>query len=199
MITTLIFDLNKVLVTYEEKDVSQRYLDEVGIDEKEFWKAGMKHFNSYNCGLVSIEEFFLTIMDELELDHKYLKPLLSIHEEQFTVVEGMVDILKSVKGRYKLILLAGDGFESFDFKTGMENLKSYFDSTYATCYEKMNKRNPEIYRRVLDGEELEGEECLFIDDIQEHLDVAISVGIKTILFTDVNELKKSFDNLKIEY
>lgn len=42
------------------------------------------------------------------------------------------------------------------------------------------------------------EECVFVDDLQVNIDVANELGIKGVLYTNINQLKEDFETLKIQ-
>jgi putative hydrolase of the HAD superfamily len=54
---------------------------------------------------------------------------------------------------------------------------------------KMTKPDPEIYRYVLTKLGTRPEETLFIDDRRENVDAAIAMGMKGIVFRDVEKLR----------
>jgi HAD superfamily hydrolase (TIGR01509 family) len=50
------------------------------------------------------------------------------------------------------------------------------------------KPEPQIYRELLEGYGLHGEECLFIDDVPANVEGARRMGIKAILYQSPNQL-----------
>ena len=59
-----------------------------------------------------------------------------------------------------------------------------FDGVVISCRIQMVKPEIEIYRHLLDLYQLEATETVFIDDMQENLAAASSIGIRTIRFVD---------------
>ena len=54
---------------------------------------------------------------------------------------------------------------------------------------QINKPDPEIYKIILDKVGVPASECVFIDDIQENLDVASKTfGMKTILYQSFEQM-----------
>jgi HAD superfamily hydrolase (TIGR01509 family) len=67
---------------------------------------------------------------------------------------------------------------------------SLFNKTYLSYEMKKLKRDPLFFIEILQNEELEPKEILFIDDSKEIIDTAKSLGIQTHLFTNVPDFLK---------
>jgi putative hydrolase of the HAD superfamily len=65
-----------------------------------------------------------------------------------------------------------------------------FDVTVFSCLEGTKKPQREIYERTLARLRTPAGQTLFIDDRQDYIEGAKQVGLETILFKDVNQLKK---------
>ena len=111
-----------------------------------------------------------------------------------------VKFLNNLKKSYKIYLLSNTNIihkEFFDvicnkaFGTSMEE---YFEKTIYSHEIKLRKPNKEIFQYLVDQVNLEADEILFIDDLEENILNASSLGIKTHLFkrnskfTDLNYL-----------
>lgn len=189
MIKTIIFDLNEVVVRSGKID-NKVYLEELGIDKKTFWNRLRTFKIGYGLGKVSLEERFLKLLEKLGLNKELLEKAVELYNNDFLVMEGMEEILNKLKTRYNLIMLAGDGKGAITTKVDNFGLRGYFSEIYITYKEGLNKDNPEIYSRVLEKEELNPEGTLFIDDMKSHTKAAESKGIKTILFENVEQMKR---------
>jgi putative hydrolase of the HAD superfamily len=69
------------------------------------------------------------------------------------------------------------------------NWLSRFDVLVWSYQLKMAKPDPAIYRHVLKELGTRPEETLFIDDRQVNIDAANAMGMKGVLFTDVDQLR----------
>jgi putative hydrolase of the HAD superfamily len=65
-----------------------------------------------------------------------------------------------------------------------------FDVTVFSCLEGIMKPEREIYEIALDRLGTPAGETIFIDDRQEYINGAKEIGLKTILFKNINQLKK---------
>jgi len=189
VIKTIVFDLNRVLVTYKWESNGQ-YRKLTGMAGKTFWEEVRKVFNDYNIGKVDIKGLFTRVFEDLGLDKSTIPDLVKLHEKSFYVLPGMVDILEALKDDYKLILFAGDGKDSFYFKVYGFDLDKYFPEVTLTSYEGFNKKSEELYKILISNHNLDPKECLFIDDIETHVELAEAVGFNAIHFKDAKQLKK---------
>ncbi len=200
MIKTIVFDLNKTLVTYKTKrHLIEDYLKNIGVDRGVFWKTWKKYFQDYNTGKININEFFKKILAELNLDKKLLTNIKKSHEDAFSLIDGIYDILLKLKPDYRLILLAGDGRQSLKFKLDNFNLRCFFSKIYATCYEGVAKENPKIYMNLIQNENVVPNELLFIDDSEKFIKIAHDLGMSTILFKNAEQLKKDMIVFGIDF
>ncbi len=198
MITTIIFDLNKVLITHEDIDLDAEYKKYFGMTQKEFWKVGKEIFYTYeNPDKIQLDTFLLRILDYFHFDHDVLPVLTTLYEQAFSLVKGIEPLMTHLKEKYTLILLAGDGKDSFHFKTSTFHLEQFFSAMYCSADFAMRKTRKELYELILKKHTLKADEVLFIDDLQEHLTAAGSVGIHTILFKHVAQLKRELQNFSI--
>ena len=65
--------------------------------------------------------------------------------------------------------------------------------------ERVCKPDPKIYQILLQRYRLLPEECVFIDDRQENLDTAQQLGIETILFRTVEQVRKELKNKGVQF
>ena len=78
--------------------------------------------------------------------------------------------------------------KSFDFV-------KYTDGKIVSGFEKLAKPDPRIYKLLFERYSLDPTECVFIDDRQINIDAAMKLGMKTILFTDHDSVRKKLDEM----
>ena len=191
MIKAILFDLNKVLVNHKTMD--DEYMNEFGMNQYDFWKPRGEFLKDHITGKISLDRFILNIMDRNNLDKNKLPEAKKLHEEIFSPVYGMREILQSLKNNYSLILVAGDGEESMEMKLKKGKFTHYFDKIYATYYFKLDKDEPNFYKKVLEEINLNATEIIFIDDQERYIVAAKKLGIQTILFENSLKLKKDLE------
>ena len=197
MIKTIIFDLNRVLITF--RNINKDYRETFGITQKKFWKPVTEFFSDYAIGKTSLDQVLLNIMEKNKLDKNNLSEAKRLYEKNFSQIPGMNNLLGSLKTNYSLILAAGDGKDSLEMKIKKGNLTQYFDKIYATCYIKLMKTDINFYKEILSQSNLIPEEIIFIDDRKDNLNAAKKLNINVILFENLskleNDLKTKFNLL----
>lgn len=188
MIKNIIFDLNKVLVTY--KDIDKKYSGVLGISQNKFWEPAKKFFGDHVTGKIDADYFLLKLLEENKLDKCNFLEVKKLYFNNISNIPGMNNLLNSLKNNYLLFLAAGDGPGSLEMKLEKFNLSQYFKNIYATCYLGLIKTDTNFYKEILSRESLIPKETLFIDDRKPHLDAAEKLGINILLFKNASKLKR---------
>ena len=198
MIKNIIFDLNKTLVVYKKSGKSDKYLKNFGICKDTFWQTRKKYKVDYRRGKIDFNEFVKLILRDLKLNPKLIKVAKQLNHEDIILVTGMKGVLKKLEKNYKLLMLAGDGRGSLEYKVSKFNFDKYFYEIYASCYEGFEKNDPRLYERMIKKSKIIPTESLFIDDVKGHTKIAKDLGLKTVLFKDAKNLKDQLRKLKIK-
>ncbi len=193
MISTIIFDLNLTVVGVRLEDTVNKYMNQLGVSKKTLFKVAVEHWEGFETGKYGQDELARRIVASLKLSPEKGVDALRMLREDIYLVDGMDQVLAALHGKYRLLMLAGDGEEFLHAKLDKFNLKPYFDQIYCTCYEGIRKIDPQIYRNVLAKEKVPADQCLFVDDNPDFIKAAQSVGIQTILFKKSAQLR---DDLK---
>ena len=102
----------------------------------------------------------------------------------------MVEILRELKGKVKLV--SAQNSASFDFDHQSRSLESFnyfevfFYSSDFGCY----KEHPKYFKECIEKLGVKPEEILFFEDGPKNVEAAKSVGIDAQLFTSVEEFKR---------
>lgn len=196
MIKAIIFDLNKVLITF--KKIDEDYLKNLGITREEFWQNREEILKKYAIGEINLDEYLLHFIKQAGLEENKLEVVKTIHENGLLVVEGMKEIIEELSRNFTLILIAGEGREMTSVKIDKFDLRKYFDKIYSTSYQRMEKTDMKFYQLILSENNLKPEETLFVDDRPVYIDCAKKVGIKTILFKDSKSFKEELKKLGLK-
>jgi glucose-1-phosphatase len=191
-IKNIIFDLGGVIINLSVETTLQRFakLAGVSLDKVKELHAAHPEFLTYEKGEMSDNEFrdglnqiFGTKAKHAELDECWNAMLGDIPLER-------IELLKELKSKYKTYLLSNTNAIHLDCFTGivkkahdLESLEPLFHKTYYSHLMKMRKPDAEIYEFVLNDNNLEAEETIFLDDNLSNLKGAESVGIKTFHVT----------------
>ena len=101
--------------------------------------------------------------------------------------------IQSLRDDYAMVLLSNtnswheEAFTASLKEAGGRSLEHYFDRVVFSHHYRMRKPNPNLYQSAIhglktsSGEEIPMESWLFLDDSQENLDGAASLGLQTCL------------------
>lgn len=114
-------------------------------------------------------------------------------------IQGTVDILGELKsdGRLKLIALTNWSAETFPIALKKYDFLHWFDGKVVSGEEKTRKPFVDIYETVISRFNLVPAKSIFIDDNPRNLIPAEEMGIKTLLFTDPETLRKDLFSLGV--
>lgn len=87
--------------------------------------------------------------------------------------------------------------ETNDYRFARFGLRQYIQVALSSCYLGLRKPDAAIYRCALDILGVPPERVLFIDDRQENVAGADSVGMKTIRFTGASALRPQLQSLGV--
>ncbi|HMF33676.1 MAG TPA: HAD family hydrolase [Candidatus Lokiarchaeia archaeon] len=196
-ITTIIFDLNETVVSLKLEDSTNRYLEQIGVQKLTLWKAVGVHWPGFETGQFGQEELLNRAFTDLHLDCSLVPLALEFIYDDIILVEGIEEILASLHGRYRLLMLAGDGEDFLNKKLEKFNLRHYFEKIYCTCYEGLRKFDAQIFQNLLTEEQLNPSECLYVDDRVEFVHNALDTGMNSISFLNVEQLKRELQKFAI--
>lgn len=181
MIKAIIFDFGDVFINLD-KDGTNRKLREMNVEDLP--EAISAKNREYEQGFVTsdeISEHYRTHFPQLEKEDfldSWNSILLEFPEYRLKFIQKL-----SEEKDFKLILLSNTNenhIEHIKHKVPFyEEFKRCFDAFYLSYEIGMRKPNPDIFEFVLDENELEPEECLFIDDTPENIKTASRLGFHT--------------------
>ncbi len=182
MIKTIIFDFGDVFINLDKEGAHQHALQLFGLDE--FPEELIAINTLYEQGLIETEEFIDFYEDNFEgVSRQQIIDAWNYMIQDFP--KYRLDFIKQLKseGKYKLILLSNTNELHINFikehVSFYEEFKSCFDNFYLS--HEINLRKPEatIFEFVLAENNLNPEECVFIDDTLENTTSAADLGFFT--------------------
>jgi HAD superfamily hydrolase (TIGR01509 family) len=109
----------------------------------------------------------------------------------------LVELIKQLKSSYKILLLS----DAINLNRGKDKwiieLDDLFDQIYRSYETHTQKPDEKAYLNMLEKIPANGSECLFIDDVQANVDGGNSVGIKSLLYTELEKLRKDLEIEKV--
>jgi putative hydrolase of the HAD superfamily len=92
-------------------------------------------------------------------------------------------------GRYLMMALNNESKEINEYRIERFNLRDYFKAFLCSCYLGIRKPEPKIYRMALSLTQRRPDECVFVDDRGLNLEAARDLGMHTVQFKDVAQMR----------
>lgn len=198
----VIFDLGGVIAcedwdSYGET-VWKKLVDFLGVAEE---KATEKFHEFYHdrgleLGRSTENDYFSMLaglsprkLSETEVRYFYYS-LFYVHEE-------MVRFIRRLSKRRELYLLANDVGPWFDYKLEKFGLRPLFRKVFCSAYIGFRKPDRRVYEYVLDNIGKRPEDIIFIDNLERNLITAGEMGIRTILYDNLDHLKRDLRKMGI--
>ena len=114
------------------------------------------------------------------------------YKETFPVMNDTLDVILKLKEEgYKIYILSNITKESFEYFKKVIEFEKYFNGGAYSYQEKVGKPNRELYEILIKKYNLRKEECIFFDDKQKNVDVGNILGIKSIKFNNIEDIKNN--------
>lgn len=150
----------------------------------------------YRKGKLTKEQFWRAAIEKLKFNEGLAPKIREIWHSSYKPIRGMKELVARLRENYRVIVFSGNIKERFDYLNKKYGLRNDFDDFILSYEAGFNKKEIGFYKILLDRIGCKPRECVFIDDLQEFLDIAKSFGIQTILFKNSNQLK--FDLRKFD-
>ena len=191
MIKNIIFDLGNVLIRFKpeefiNKNIKEEYREKFFnvIFKGQEWADLDRGVLEYNDAI----KIFSEKIPECSLEIK--KFFDNYILDALEPIEKNIEIMKSLKGKYKLYVLSNFHYPAFDYIFKNWEFFKYFDGKIVSGHCKLLKPEKEIYKLLCSTYSLKPDECVFIDDTKVNIEAAEKFGIKGIHLTDINILEE---------
>ncbi len=140
-----------------------------------------------DSGDISNEEFY----DGLSrLSGHPAHTIRDIYDDINFIDDDMVALIKTIKTGYKTGLLSNSSIEYLSRIVDRHKLESLFDVITVSAEVGLIKPDPKIFKHVLQRLGVNPEEAIFIDDNPNNTAAAAKLGLKAIVYTDIDILKR---------
>ena len=200
MIKAIVFDMGGVVLNAKIEQAYEILSKKLSIDKIKFDKVKSKYIKEAQNGNISTEELIRNISTELNIDEKRLK---DVWEESYSEVmlidNNIINLVKSLKKNGYITALITNTIEMHSQLNKKRGVYSEFSPVILSNEVGLVKPQEEIYSLMLKKLNLKPDECIFIDDREEHLMPARKIGFNSILFKDVKQLKDELNKLGVKY
>lgn len=196
MIKAIIFDWGGVLIDNPSGGL-QRYCAEVlGIDMDIFRSAFARHKDEFQDGTIREADMWKNVCNEIGIDMSLPESLwYNAVQDTFNEKEKMFNLVERLRIRgYKIGFLSNTEMPAVEYWKRNDYAK-YFDEAVFSCIEHIAKPDREIYQMICERLRVVPEETVFIDDKDEYVDGAKSIGMGGIVFKTVEQVKLELELL----
>ena len=200
-IKNLLFDFGGVIISIDKSSAVKRF-KEIGVDKIEDYLGEFRQegiFLELEEGKITRDEFCDALrklagkeISNEDIDSGWMAFLTGIPPYK-------LQLLKDLRKDYNVYLLSNTNpvimgwGNSPEFSPSGEPISAFFDKMFFSYEIGHAKPEKESFEAVIKGTNLNPSETLFLDDGQSNLDVAQSLGFKTYLVDQDEDLRKVFE------
>ncbi|MBU3957451.1 MAG: HAD-IA family hydrolase [Nanoarchaeota archaeon] len=193
MIKTIVFDLGGIFFLGEDWSLiaSKKYgihLDKV--------KDVIKEYNKCAVSAEKSEQFWIDFRKKLRINDDW-KNVRNFLIGSISISKEIAELIKKLKNKYEVLFLSNS---HIDFTPELEkkfSFKKEFHGGLLSHEYPFYKPDKRFYSELLSRTSSKSEEIVFIDDVENNLKPAYELGMHTILFKDIGQLKEELMKLGI--
>ncbi len=188
-IKLLIFDMGKVFIHFDWERTYGAFVKATKRDPESVKAAFLAVYFPYERGQITTQDVINHLNKELEssLTHAEFSALWTSTLDEDKEMTALLQILR--KSKLPMYLLSNINEVSFGHVENNFNISRHFDELVLSYKVGHIKPAVEIYHEVLNRSKMPAQNCLFIDDMYENIEAAKSVGINSIHFNGIEDLK----------
>ncbi|MEK9200713.1 MAG: HAD family phosphatase [Patescibacteria group bacterium] len=183
MIKAIIFDYFGVIGSVKNHGAKKRIAEAFGVTEETVGPVLGKLIPDFRTGRLTEIQFFREIAAVLgkplpENTHDIWR---AGFQENLITDKKIMDFIKQLKARDLKMGILSNTLPPWAEIVRNNGGFTDFDSVVLSCEVGLQKPDPKVYELALDRLGVRGEESLFVDDKEENLEVARSLGMRTVL------------------
>ena len=202
-IDNIIFDLGNVILDIDYLSTIKAF-EKIGIENASILyskSSQTKIFDQLETGKIAKEDFILEIQNITPKASKS-ETINAWNAIIKDLPESRIDILKNLKDKFSIFLLSNTNSIHIDYivrKIGVgkyDEFYNLFDKVYYSHEVKLRKPDPNIFKLVINENNLKIKNTLFIDDSIQHINSAKKLGLQTYhLNNSIESLETIFPDI----
>jgi putative hydrolase of the HAD superfamily len=191
-VNTLFWDNGGVILTNGWDRTSRRAaVEKFQLDWADFEDRHELMLNAFETGRATLEEYLrrTVFYRQRAFAPDDFKKFMFEQSQPFP--ESLEFLGKLAQTRpYLMASLNNESREINEYRIHTFHLRDYFQAFFSSCYLGVRKPEEQIYRLALEIAQREPEECILIDDRGLNLECAREIGMHTIQFKDLGQLRQ---------
>ena len=203
-IKNIIFDLGGVILDIDYLKTAQAFID-LGVKDFEKTYSQAKQsaiFDLFEKGQLSEEDFFEALRTQFGVEFSNEEMISAWNAMLISLPQHRLQLLEKVKQQYSIFLLSNTNethIKAFEELILRENKIMGFEPYFTKVYysSRVGKRKPdeEIFLQVINENNLNPKETLFIDDSIQHVKGAEKSGLNALHLVPTNSIEMLFSFL----
>ena len=200
LIKALFLDIGGVLLTDGWSHGSSKLAaKEFGLNFKELNKRHGEALDTYELGKLTIEEYLSLVVFYEK------RPFTPVQFRKFMFAQSkpypkMIELVRRLKARYglKIVVVSNEGHGLNEYRIRKFKLDEFVDSFISSCFVQLRKPDADIFRVALDTAQVPANQVIYIENSPMFVEVAKSLGIRSILHTDYKSTRAKLVSFGLE-
>jgi putative hydrolase of the HAD superfamily len=199
-VSALFWDNGGVILTNGwDRGSRKAAVEKFHLDWADFEDRHELMLNAFECGQASLDEYLRRTVFYRERPYTPEDFREFLFQQSQPLPGGALSLLAELAGRHRYMIAAlnNESLEVNDYRIRTFHLRDYFEAFFSSCYLGVRKPDAGIYRLALKITQCDPDECVLIDDRGLNLECAQELGMHTIQFKDVDQLRRDLAQLGI--
>ncbi|HGQ5181160.1 TPA: HAD family hydrolase [Streptococcus pneumoniae] len=195
----IIFDLGNVLIEWNKEKILSKICKndlEYNLFNKFVFQSNL--WINLDNGKISLEFLENQLIDEM--GHQYQDQIHELVWNWFNYVDlydEVYELIKQLKKKNFQIYVLSNTSSIFHIllDSVLSKVSSVLDGYVISCEVKMMKPQKEIYLSLVNKYQLDIKDCIFLDDLEENVEAARTLGIKAFQIKERKEISNILKDL----
>jgi putative hydrolase of the HAD superfamily len=191
-VTTLFWDNGGVILTNGwDRNSRREAVEKFHLDWADFEDRHELMLDAFERGHASLDDYLKRTVFYRERPYSIeeFKDFMFGQSQPFPEALDFVGKL-AARRRWLMAALNNESAEINEYRIRTFNLREYFEAFFSSCYLGVRKPGAQIYNLALRITQTSPRECLLIDDRELNLECAREMGMNTIQFLNVAQLRE---------
>jgi len=196
MIKAIIFDFGGILsIRASLRSFGEFYAPKFGANIEELNKLLVDNWHKARINKIKSKLFWENSANFLKTDKDILrKDFIDYFGFNYEVLE----FVKKLKKNYRLGLLSNNIEDWLEEIIEKHKLNKIFDVIVTSYNSRIAKPDIRVFEEIVQKLSVNPKECVYIDDMEKNIPPAKHLGMKTILFKDIRQMKKELVDLGVK-
>ncbi len=196
MIKLIIFDIGGILVENYDIPMFEALAKACNKPRTVIEQECTNLMHKSERGEITEKEFITQFLKEMQ-SKEDPNNVLKIRRAATKEMQGTRALIKELKKHYKVGFATNNAKEEFAYNNSVMHFNALFDWGIASCDAHARKTEPKMFEEILTHFNVQPQETIFIDDSVKNLAAPKALGMQTIQFISLEQLKKDLQKAGI--